>query len=288
VRTDLFPLLALPLALAACGGAPSDPNAPRSPAEAAAPPASCDLLEGATSLRVAALPHAERDQLQTWLLEGPVAVRMDGCRFTPVRLCYARASASYTATSAETSLTLTSESDVAREVPAASERLAPIVRAGRAVELTLLGAGRFDYQSNTLERHFNEDACKEATHIVTGYWVGALAIEERGGAAIERSGDRAGCARASASPGGPPPGCSDLLTLDLAPIAAITARAPAPQPAPPAPVVSGQHGPGTGIIRGGGSSEATDSAEGGVGKEDRGACEPDDPFCNLDSRSKKP
>jgi hypothetical protein len=229
---------------------------------------SCDLPKGDAFLRVAALPLAERDQLQTFLIEGPVAVRMEGCRLVPVKLCYARGRASYTPTPAETTLTLAREDDVLREVPAASERLGPIVREGRAVQITLLGAGRFDYQSKTLERHFGNDACKDATHIVTGYWVGALAIEEPDGKTIERSGDRAGCARASASPSAPPSGCSDLLTIDLAPLPRDSAEEEKAR--------SGTRGHNLG--EGGGDKKGDEST----------ACDPFDPFCNLDRRSSKP
>jgi hypothetical protein len=262
-------------------------------AESAAPPAdalSCDLPTGNASLRVAALPLAERDQLQTFLIEGPVAVRMEGCRLVPVKLCYARARASYTATPAETTLTLAREDDVLREVPAASERLTPIVREGRAIQITLLGAGRFDYQSKTLERHFDKKACEDATHIVTGYWVGALAIEEPDGKAIERSGDRTGCARASASPSAPPPGCSDLLTIDLAPLSMLTHPRPPRDSAGEEKERAGTRSP----IVGGGAVKADQDAEGAVDEDEEKpvesstACDPFDPFCNLDRRSSKP
>jgi hypothetical protein len=202
------------IALAGCGAAvQSGSGAPGPSAEL-----SCrSLPEGLSAQHVVALPLEERDALQKRLLEGPVAVTLEGCRLVVVQGCEMRASATYEANPLEASITLTSADDVEREMPLGTRSLTPRLSSGGPLRVTLLVAGQFSYGGAAISPS-SVEACKQATHVIASYGVGAFEIADASGAVIDKSGDRQGCARASGSTSAPPAGCSDVLAVKLVPL----------------------------------------------------------------------
>ncbi|MDC3957595.1 hypothetical protein [Polyangium jinanense] len=204
------------VSLAACGAAQNHavergPMAPP-PGESAL----CSPLPNEpASQRVVALPAAEREALEKRLEEGPVAVKLEGCKLVVVKACELRASAAYRAAPEDGSFTLSNEADIEREVPLGKGRLGTVVNGGRALEVKLAQAGRFTFGGATATPEATE-ACKEATHVVRGYTIGAFEVaESASGAPVEKAGDTEACAKGAANATTPPAGCGALVSIDL-------------------------------------------------------------------------
>lgn len=233
-------LFALIPALAACGGSPAKPapihdDIPDEPA--VGPPgdpnrfptldlpsiyAFCIMPADPGAARVAALAKPRREQLRAWLREGPVAVRFEACNMIPIPRCYGLGKASYAAAPHDDSIPLRTRGDLFREHPVASSRLQDLIHNGQSLRVDTFQAGHFSYDLAAIERHFDVAACRGATHVITGYALGAAAVfasRLRGPEAeLEHAGDKDACARAGSSPLAPPTGCDELISVDLLPI----------------------------------------------------------------------
>ncbi|MDI1436620.1 hypothetical protein [Polyangium sorediatum] len=205
----------IPLVLLAGCGAAQEHAAPAPMGPPHAEEAACSPLpDEPARQRVVAMPAAEREALEKRLEEGPVAVKLEGCMLVVVPACELRASAQYTAAPEEGSFTLSSEADVTREVPLGKGRLGVVMRGGRAVHVKVAQAGRFTFGGATASPEATQ-ACKEATHVVRAYTIGAFEVAEASGATVEKAGDAAACAKGEANATTPPAGCGALVSMDL-------------------------------------------------------------------------
>ncbi|MDI1451263.1 hypothetical protein [Polyangium sp. 6x1] len=282
------------VAVAGCGGA-APPDAPHDVARGPLGPppdaAVCSPLPDAPgSQRVVALLAAERDALEKRLADGPVALKLEGCRLVVVPACELRASARYTSAPEDGTLTLSSEADVEREVPLGKARLGAVMSGGHALQVKLAHAGRFSFVGATASPDAVQ-ACKEATHVVRGYTIGAFEVAEEGsGATVEKAGDREACAKGSANVTTPPSGCGALVSIDLVALHSADddidrdARKGPDKPISPAPPTEAAQGGDGGAVPGGGfvggvrGSTMKDAQEGGK-PQPKKHCAPDDPLC---------
>lgn len=204
------------VSLAACGAASPGHVAPGPMGPPPGEEAVCSPLpDNPASQRVVALPAAERVALEKRLEEGPVALRLEGCKLVIVPACELRASAEYKAEPEDGSFTLSNEADVEREVPLGKGRLGTVVSGGRALKVKLAQAGRFTFGGATATPEATE-ACKEATHVVRGYAIGAFEVaESASGTPVEKAGETEACAKGAANATTPPAGCGALVSIDL-------------------------------------------------------------------------
>ncbi|MDI3290604.1 hypothetical protein [Polyangium sp. 15x6] len=275
------------VSLAACGAAQNhavERSSPMSP-----PPgesALCSPLPNEpASQRVVALPAAEREALEKRLEEGPVAVKLEGCKLVVVEACELRASAQYEAAAEDGSFTLSNEADVEREVPLGKGRLGTVVNGGRAIKVKLAQAGRFTFGGATATPEATQ-ACKEATHVVRGYTIGAFEVaESASGAPVEKAGDTEACAKGAANATTPPAGCGALVSIDLVALhmGDDDARRVELQ-RPPSPITGearaaeGSDGFVGGVDRDAPARGASEGKDGGKPKPGK-HCAPNDPLC---------
>ncbi|MDI1484581.1 hypothetical protein [Polyangium sp. y55x31] len=277
------------VSLAACGASPGH-VAPGPPGPPPGEEAVCSPLpDKPGSQRLVALPAAEREALEKRLEEGPVAVKLAGCKLVVVPACELRASAQYRAEPEDGSFTLSNEADVEREVPLGKGRLGAVVSGGRTLRVKLAQAGRFTFGGATATPEATE-ACKEATHVVRGYTIGAFEVaESASGTPVEKAGDTEACGKGAANATTPPAGCGALVSIDLVGLNlgadddVDVDRVEIKQP--PAPITGeaargdeASEGSVGGVDRSAPSRGPSPGKEGGKPKPGK-HCAPDDPLC---------
>jgi len=278
----------IPLVLLAGCGASHEHAAP---APTMGPPRATEAAEAMCSplpdkparQRVVGMPAAEREALEKRLEEGPVAVKLEGCKLVVVPACELRASAQYTAAREEGSFTLSSEADVEREVPLGKGRLGVVMSGGRAIHVKVAQAGRFTFGGATASPAATQ-ACKEATHVVRGYTIGAFEVAEAAsGATVEKAGDAEACAKGEANATTPPAGCGALVSMDLVALDMgddVAHRIELQRPANPIPRGETKPEGADGFV---GGVDSSAPAQGGPTGKDGGKpqkhCAPNDPLC---------
>lgn len=163
------------------------------------------------------LPPEESARLLTALQQGPVAVRAEGCKLTPVPACALTGSATYSPDPKEAPTEFANALALWRVMPFSAGRVAASSTGVYPLSVVVSIAGGFSYEKAEVAPSVLP-SCKEATHLISAYSVGAFDIAPKGGESFLHEGDRKTCSSAAADPKGPPSACASLIAIKLLPL----------------------------------------------------------------------
>lgn len=278
-----LPLLVASLALAApaCSGGNLASEIASRPAYTPEGQTKSSVEKSAARPLIVEWPSADRAALEAEVKEAIVLVRYDGATIELISGCRAPGRYTYTATTpSEERETVRDADDLHAKLPlGASGLMAVLARAGSLdVSMTIVGRYKAD-RAAVRGADLAGAACARATHAVVALSAGAFEMfagaqaDVGAGAKVEaadvggkstsqreslnKGGDRAACAKATAEDKAPPYGCGALIRIEVSPIdrdgssGAATAGEQAPTAsaaatAPPASTASASAAPSDG------------------------------------------
>lgn len=308
----------LPFLIAGCGaGAVHSHVGGDGHADPPPPPPDSGFVEDLEACKLPTEPDTElvfglspdnRAELKAALQRGPAAVRAEGCKLVVVSSCELRGSAAYTSGGKEAPAEVKDEAELSAMMPFFAGRIARAGSGAFPLHFTVVVAGKYEFSGATVTPE-GAQACKEATHVVTAYGVGAFEVANKQGAIFEKAGDRAGCAGQGSAP---PASCKELISVKLAPIglgrgkdkskeekAASTGDvAKGPIGPPPKPIklldvltkeeaAAGESGAPEEIELDTNERGSGHGRGGSLGGAARNACDPADPLCSLSRHIKQ-
>lgn len=213
------------------------------PTSVLAAPGRCEKAPDPKGTLVVEWPTAVRAALETRAQTGRVVLRHTGCEVEVLEHCYAEGAYAYSSKGTEKQTVSIDGADALYEtIPVGASDLEGRLGGGKlTVEMTV--AGRYDASSKTVPADELRGECEGATHVVTGWTVGAFEVSGKGGV-FHSVGDTDSCVEQKDAQA-PPPGCGAPLSLELfalpgadeaaATAAAAAARAEAERAAAEAP-----------------------------------------------------
>lgn len=257
LRARTATLLALPL-LSACGApalsseAPSAP--PKNPLTQGAAPV-CASATAQSRPLIVDWPSSERAEIEARARRGLVVVRADGCRLEVLRRCSPKNAAVYGyvgITPKTDRVKLRDAMELYANVPVYAAKLEGQLKKSGSLEVAMTIVGQWDTAAAVPRQDELEGDCAGATHVVTALTVGAFELAagsslELGAAAelagfgggaktasgqelLNRDGEQAQCGKATDSDEKPPSGCGAALRIEVVPLGAARAEAPACPP----------------------------------------------------------
>lgn len=214
----------------------------------------CKVAKSQSEPLVVEWPDTARGKLESMARHGLVAVRYEGCELEVLARCKVKSTAyGYSPiTRKESRITIKDEDDLYASMPVGAARLEGKLKSAGQLNVAMTIVGRYEAAATGVSRDDLEGECGEATHIVAALTVGSftffagadahvagsagLGSAGAGGSSaaaretLQRDGDEAACARASASDTAPPEGCGALLQIEVMPLRAKVAAAPVPAP----------------------------------------------------------
>lgn len=237
--------LALPLflTLASCSGGNLASQLAEKPEYSPSGQAKSRVERSAARPLVVEWPSSDRAALEAEMKAALVIVRYDGATIELLSDCHATGAYTYTATTPlEDRETVRDVDDLHAKLPLGAAGLqATLARAGSLdVSMTVVGRYKAD-RATVLATDLTGPSCGRATHAVTALSAGAFEMfagaqaEIGAGANVEKvsagasstsnrellnkGGDKAACAKATAEDKAPPYGCGALIRIEVAPIA---------------------------------------------------------------------
>jgi hypothetical protein len=228
-------------------------------------------------------------------------MRADGCKLVVVSACALRGSAAYTPSGKEAPAEMKGEDELYTAAPFSAGRIAHAAAGAFPLHVTVAVAGKYEFTGATVAPDVVE-ACKEATHVVTAYGVGAFEVANKVGVVLEKAGDRAAC---SGKGSAPPATCKELVSLKLMPLGfgkdkgkhdkpaeGGVAKGPIGPPEKPIKLIDGvknaEEGDEDHALRSPepleletGAEERSRGSGGVMGGAGRNACDPADPLCTF-------
>ena len=204
----------------------------------------CKTSGGQTQSLLVEWSAADRGALESAAKQGTVVVRYADCELQLLARCKAPGSYRYTALSPkQEQIAIKDEDALYANIPVGAASLSGKLREGEQLDVNLKIVGQFGIDKDHLANRSVSGDCAEATHFVTALSIGAFELNtirssEAGGGAsafgagvgadrsrrsesLRRDGDMSECGSSTARPSeaGPPPGCSAVLRVTLAPLA---------------------------------------------------------------------
>lgn len=253
-RAPLTTFFALPFVVA-CGApalpseAPSAP--PKNPLDQGAAPV-CASASAQSRPLIVDWPSSERAEIEARARRGLVVVKAEGCRLEVLRRCAPRGAASYGyvgITPKTDRVVLRDATELYANVPVYAAKLEGQLRKSGSLEVAMTIVGQWDTASAIPRQDELEGDCAGATHVVTALTVGAFELaagshleagasaevagfgaggkKEAGQELLNRDGDQAQCGKANDADERPPSGCGAALRIEVVPLGAARAEAPA-------------------------------------------------------------
>jgi hypothetical protein len=257
----LMRALAVALALAALGCGGSSGLAQKLAVPPAFEPAGqskCGVRKSPNRPLIVEWPSADRGALEAQSRKGTVVVRYAGCEMELLRQCRAPGRYVYTpVTPKHDRIRIRNADELYATVPVYAAKLEGKLAAAGELGVDMAIVGSFEADRDEVKTGELEGDCARATHFVTAITAGAFDFtagaeaEVAAGAetlvggggtrskaareTLARDGTREACARATSDDRAPPEGCSALLRVEVAPLAAAAGIWSAADPAAPAP-----------------------------------------------------
>jgi hypothetical protein len=265
-------LVAASLMAAGCGGGSLAPEAAKPPEFAPKGQAKCGVTKSQARPLIVEWPSSDRGALEARIKQGIVPVRYVGCEMEILPRCQVvpRSAYGYTGITRKSDRIVMRDADeLYANIPVYAAKFEGTLQRAGALTVSMTLVGRFEADKPSVSAgDLQGDGCKEATHVISALTVGSFEFytgaEAEAGASVSglgagaggkstsqretlnRDGDDAACAKATAEDNAPPFGCGALLRVEVVPLGsdtpagAATASPAAPSPAAPAGSASGK------------------------------------------------
>jgi tetratricopeptide (TPR) repeat protein len=242
--------------LAACGGGNAASQLAKPPEYNPADQTKCGVAKSQSRPLIVEWNSADRQELESKVRQGVVAVRYQGCEMDVLERCTIPARYGYQGTTrAQDRVVMKDEDDLYAKLPVGAAGLeAKLQRSGQlTVDMNLVG--RYEAQRATVSADDLQGDCTGATHFIYALSVGAfdfyagadadvgggVSVGNVGGGAsstasretLTKNGDPDACAKATPDDKAPPAQCGALIRIEVVPLGP-SARQAVATPAPPA------------------------------------------------------
>lgn len=227
----------------ACGGATPASDLAKPPEYTPAGEAKCKVTKSQGKPLVVEWPSGDRAELEARTRNGVVVVRYSGCELRILPECSAKGAYVYMPVTPKSDLvTIRDQDELYANIPVGAAGLEGTLKKTGQLNVSTTTVGRYVAYPSAAYRDELQGACAGATHIISGFTVGAFEFfagadaSVAGGASVlgagvgasskaQRStlssdGDARACRGAPAGPNAPPTDCGALIRLETAEILA--------------------------------------------------------------------
>ncbi|MBI3207261.1 MAG: hypothetical protein HYZ29_37330 [Myxococcales bacterium] len=227
----------------ACGGPTPASSFATPPEYASAGEAKCKIRKNQSKPLVVEWPSGDRAELEARTRTGVVVVRYSGCELRILPECSTKGAYAYMPVTPKSDLvTIHDEDELYANIPVGAAGLEGTLKKTGQLNVSTTTVGRYVAYPSAVYRDELKGGCAGATHIISGFTVGAFEFfagaNASGGGGVsvlgagvgassraQRStlsadGDARACRSAGADPTAPPAGCGALVRLEVAEILA--------------------------------------------------------------------